>query len=238
MVLLFKPRCSLLLLELPVDLQACRPWLWRQTSSVSPTALDLAPSLVVWLGSAKASWDCLVECCIVLTLAPVTATRGAALTRSACMLNSCSANLQPIEQKMLPLLEKRPPVASLKSLVHFAQLGVAWVGAGSCKLLLLQEALRIIFGLILKFGPLMNTAVFWLMEYLWMLCRSTSKFSDLLFKDTRSVWSSIHLQLVVPVMLIALFHEQVQRMRFGVACCAEECLVSTRWRCWICNIYT
>ncbi len=104
--------------------------------------------LVVWLGSAKASCDCLVECCTVLTLAPVTATRGAALIRSACMLNSCSANLQPREQKMLPLLEKRPPVASLKSLVHFAQLGVAWAEAGSCKLLLMQEALRIIFELI------------------------------------------------------------------------------------------
>jgi hypothetical protein len=43
------------------------------------------------------------------------------------MLNSCSANLQPREQKMLLLLllEKRPPVASFTSLVHFAQLGVA-----------------------------------------------------------------------------------------------------------------
>jgi hypothetical protein len=42
------------------------------------------------------------------------------------MLNSCFANLQPREQKMLLLLlEKRPPVASFKSLVHFAQLGVA-----------------------------------------------------------------------------------------------------------------
>jgi hypothetical protein len=41
------------------------------------------------------------------------------------MLNSCSANLQAREQKMLLLLEKRPPVASLKSLVHFVQLGVA-----------------------------------------------------------------------------------------------------------------
>jgi hypothetical protein len=175
MVLLFKPRCSLLLLDLPVDLQACRPWLWRQTSSVGPTALDLAPSLVVWLGSAKASCDCLVECCTVLTLAQVTAARGAALIRSACMFNSCSANLQPREQKMLPLLEPRPPVASLKSLVHFAQLGVAWAEAGSCKLLL-QEGLRIIFDMISKFEPVMNTTVFWLMEYLWMLCRSTSKF--------------------------------------------------------------
>jgi hypothetical protein len=41
------------------------------------------------------------------------------------MLNSCSANLQPREQKMLLLLEKRPLVASFKSLVHFAQLEVA-----------------------------------------------------------------------------------------------------------------
>jgi len=63
------------------------------------------------------------------------------------MLNSCSANLQPREQKMLLLLEKRPPVASFKSLVHFAQLGVARAETGSCKLLLLQEALRIIFDL-------------------------------------------------------------------------------------------
>jgi hypothetical protein len=48
---------------------------------------------------------------------------------------------------MLPLLEKRPPVASFKSLVHFAQLRA---GTGSCKLLLLQEALRIIFDLGLR----------------------------------------------------------------------------------------
>jgi hypothetical protein len=149
MVLLFKPLRSLLLLDLPVDLQAFRLWPWRQTSSVGPTALDLAPSLVIWLGSAKASCDCLVECCTVLTLAPVTAARGTALIRSACMLNSCSANLQLREQKMLLLLEKRPLVASFKSLVHFAQLGVAWSETGSCKLLLLllQEALRIIFDL-------------------------------------------------------------------------------------------
>jgi hypothetical protein len=146
MVLLFKPLCSLLLLDLPVDLQAFGPWPWRQTSSVGPTALDLAPSLVVWLGSAKASCDCLFECCTVLTLAPVTAARGTTLIRSACMLNSCSANLQPREQKMLLLLEKRPLVASFKSLVPFAQLGVAWSETCSCKLLL-QEALRIIFDL-------------------------------------------------------------------------------------------
>ncbi len=145
MVLLFKPRCRLLLLDLPVDLQAFRPWPWRETSSVGPTALDLEPSLAVWLGSAKASCDCLVECWTKLTLAPVTAAKGAALIRSACMLNSCCANLQPREQKMLRLLETRPPVASLKSLVHFAQLGIAWAETGSCKLL--QEALRIIFDL-------------------------------------------------------------------------------------------
>jgi hypothetical protein len=149
MVLLFKPRCRLLLLDLPVDLQAFRPWPWRQTSSVGPTALDLATSLVAWLGSATASCDCLVECGSVLTLAPVTAARGSALIRSACMLNSCSANLQPREQKMMWLLEKQPPVASFKSLVHFAQLGVAWAETGSCKLLLLllQEALLIVFDL-------------------------------------------------------------------------------------------
>jgi hypothetical protein len=148
MVLLFKPHCRLLLLDLPADLQAFKPWPWRQTSSVGPTSLDLAPSLVVWLRSVKASCDCLVKCWTVLMLV-VAAARGAALIRSACMLNSCSANLQPRELKMLRLLEKRPPVASFKSLVHFAQLGIAWAETGSCKLLLLllQEALRIIFDL-------------------------------------------------------------------------------------------
>jgi hypothetical protein len=145
MVLLFKPRCSLLL-DLPVDLQAFRPSPWKQTCSVGPTALDLEPSLIAWLGSAKASSDRLVECCTVLTSASVTAARGTALIRSACILNSYSANLQPREQKMLLLLDERPLVASFKSLVHLAQLGVAWGETGSCKLLL-QEALRIIFDL-------------------------------------------------------------------------------------------